>query len=94
MGLKVTKNSINPSLTRIQRGFSTVAKETIDFWIRSTPKDSGNARNRTTLKGNVIEANYPYARRLDEGYSKKAPKGMSKPTEQFFKRLMNRLIRK
>lgn len=40
----------------------------------------GNARRKTVLKGNEIQANYPYAKRLEEGYSSQAPDGMTKPT--------------
>lgn len=40
----------------------------------------GNARRNTMLKGNTIEANYPYAKRLEEGYSSQAPDGMTEPT--------------
>lgn len=42
----------------------------------------GNARRKTVLKGNEIQANYPYAKRLEEGYSSQAPDGMTKPTLQ------------
>lgn len=40
----------------------------------------GNARRKTVLKNNTIDANYPYAKRLEEGYSSQAPKGMTEPT--------------
>jgi hypothetical protein len=40
----------------------------------------GNARRKTVLKGNEIQANYPYAKRLEEGYSSQAPNGMTEPT--------------
>lgn len=40
----------------------------------------GNARRKTVLQGNEIQANYPYAVRLEEGYSSQAPKGMTEPT--------------
>jgi len=41
----------------------------------------GNARRNTTLKGNTIDANYPYAVRLDkERWSSQAPNGMTEPT--------------
>jgi hypothetical protein len=32
------------------------------------------------LSGNEIQANYPYAQRLEEGWSTQAPDGMTKPT--------------
>lgn len=40
----------------------------------------GNARRKTVVKNNEIQANYPYAQRLEEGYSSQAPKGMTEPT--------------
>lgn len=46
----------------------------------NTPIRSGNARSNTDLKGNEIQANYPYATRLDNGYSRQKPQGMTKPT--------------
>lgn len=46
----------------------------------NTPVRSGNARRRTLKKQDEISAKYPYAKRLDEGYSKQSPNGMTKPT--------------
>jgi hypothetical protein len=40
----------------------------------------GNARRKTILRGNEIQANYPYAQRLEEGWSTQAPDGMTEPT--------------
>ena len=49
-------------------------------FYKETPVRTGNAR-RNTLKTNTsIYADYPYAQRLDNGYSKQSPKGMVKPT--------------
>lgn len=47
---------------------------------RVTPVRTGNAREKTDLMGNAINANYPYALSLNEGSSKQAPKGMTEPT--------------
>jgi hypothetical protein len=49
-------------------------------FVKNTPIRSGNARRKTRLQGNTIDAAYPYAQRLEEGYSKQAPKGMTEPT--------------
>ena len=35
---------------------------------------------KTTLRNKQIKSGYPYAGRLDEGWSKQAPKGMTEPT--------------
>jgi len=45
-----------------------------------TPVKSGNARSKTSTRGTKITANYGYAGRLDEGWSRQAPDGMSDPT--------------
>ena len=49
-------------------------------FVQNTPIRSGNARRNTVKSNNDIDANYPYAQRLEEGYSKQAPKGMTEPT--------------
>jgi hypothetical protein len=50
------------------------------FLKKSTPKRSGNARNKTKLRDTRIESRYGYAGRLDEGWSQQAPKGFTDPT--------------
>lgn len=49
-------------------------------FVDNTPIRSGNARRNTKLRGNIIDADYPYAQRLEEGYSRQSPKGMTEPT--------------
>lgn len=49
-------------------------------FVKNTPIRSGNARRNTKKQGKAIDANYPYAQRLEEGYSKQAPYGMTEPT--------------
>ena len=51
----------------------------------NTPVRSGNARSKTELRQDTIQANYPYATRLDNGYSKQRPKGMVAPTMAWLK---------
>lgn len=52
-------------------------------FVKNTPVRSGNARRKTSKDSNSINANYPYATRLENGYSKQAPDGMAKPTREF-----------
>ncbi len=50
------------------------------FFVSVTPEDTGNAKRKTKKEGSdTIFANYPYAQRLDRGWSRQAPNGMSKP---------------
>jgi len=72
----------------------TLPKEGYDYFVDSTPIRSGNARRSTSLRGNTIDANYAYAQRLDEGYSRQSPKGMSGPTEKFLQKRIDDLIGK
>jgi hypothetical protein len=57
-------------------------------FAKKTPVKTGNARRNTSLQGNQIKANYPYANVLDEGRSfrdgqmrgsEQAPIGMTDP---------------
>lgn len=54
---------------------------------RNTPVRSGNARRNTNLRGSFkILSNYDYAGRLDDGWSKQAPKGFTDPTIDFIEK--------
>lgn len=58
-----------------------VVKVAYDTWIKFTPRASGNAVRNTKLVNNEIRAEYPYALRLDQGYSRQNNGvGMSGPT--------------
>ena len=87
-------NKLTPSLKRIQQQLAKVPAEAYKFWESHTPVRSGNARRSTRLQGDTIKANYPYATRLDEGWSKQSPQGMSKPTDKFVAALIKRIMRK
>lgn len=79
---------IDDKLTPVLKGMTKELKkypqDAEDKFVSLTPVRSGNARNHTYLKGqDTIVANYAYAQRLDEGWSKQAPKGMSEPFERW-----------
>jgi hypothetical protein len=94
MSVTKTLDKITPSLSRIQQQFPKILAETHKKFVSVTPKASGNARNKTKLKGNVISADYAYAKVLDQGLSRQAPQGMVKPTVAFLRQLLRRLMRK
>lgn len=94
MAVKITRNRISPSLGKIEMKVKKLPKEAYDFWKKVTPIKTGNARRRTRLQGRKIKANYNYAVPLDDGHSRQAPQGMSKPTEQYIKRRLQRIMRK
>jgi hypothetical protein len=83
LDVKITTN-INPTLKSMQRKIDNIPNDAYKVFVKETPVRSGNARRNTKLKNKkTIEANYPYAQRLDEGYSKQSPKGMVEPTMDF-----------
>ena len=69
---------------------NVMAKEAYEYFRDITPVRTGNARNRTRLQRDEIQANYAYAQRLDDGWSRQAPRGMTAPTEKFIRDYINK----
>jgi hypothetical protein len=92
--IKIDDN-IGKALTNMRKELANYPKDAAGKFISLTPVKTGNARRNTRLKNSqTIEANYPYAQRLDEGYSNQAPQGMSKPFEQWVKQKMKKIFGK
>jgi hypothetical protein len=89
-----SQDKITASLARIQKNIETVPEAAYAYWRSITPVRSGNARRKTTLRNNTIDAAYAYAQALDSGASRQAPKGMSEPTIQYLDREYRKRIRK
>jgi hypothetical protein len=95
MTFKKVYDRITPSITRINERLEKVPQAALDYFVKKTPKRGGNARRKTKLVNKkIISADYPYAKRLDKGYSKKAPEGMSKPTGDFIKALVKIILKR
>jgi|DEB0MinimDraft_12_1074336.scaffolds.fasta_scaffold02350_7 hypothetical protein len=95
MTVKKTADTMTKSLTAMAAAFDVIPEQAYKYFVSVTPKRSGNARKKTTLKsGESIQANYPYAVPLNSGSSKQAPDGMTKPTLEYIKRLGDKAIRK
>lgn len=92
MSVKITHNRITPSLGKIRVKMDKLPKQAFLHWKKITPKKTGNAKRRTKLNKNVIDANYNYAVPLDQGRSKQAPRGMLEPTLKYIKTLLKRKI--
>ena len=90
----MVKNAVGPSLGRIVAKLDKLPKEGYNHWKKITPKKTGNAKRRTRLQGSKIKADYDYAVPLDEGRSRQAPRGMSKPTVEYLDRRLRRILRK
>lgn len=82
---------------RLNKVLQTVdEKRLTDFAYRRfrqyTPFRSGNARRNTKKEQNAILADYVYAGRLEEGYSKQAPDGMTEPTIEDIRQYVERKL--
>jgi hypothetical protein len=67
-----------------------LATEGAKYMKSITPIRSGNAKRNTNSNGNVIEAKYPYAQRLDEGWSKQNQIGLIQPTIEHLEELIRK----
>jgi hypothetical protein len=96
VSMKVDLKDFNKLIDRSKGVTDAVALKAYTKFRQSTPIKTGNARSHTTLdKGsNTIYADYPYAQRLDDGWSKQAPEGMVNPTIAFIETLVEQEIRK
>lgn len=86
-------DEIKRAIEQIQKDLDPVlvAQLAYPVFYKNTPRRSGNARNNTKLNKNTIQADYPYAQRLDQGYSKQSPDGMTEPTEKWFKEYVKKV---
>jgi hypothetical protein len=94
MAMTLNMSQVSKMFDEAEKVAKTLPKEALDYFVDSTPIRTGNARRSTRLRGNTIDANYNYAERLDDGYSRQAPKGMSGPTEKFLQKRIDNLIGK
>jgi len=88
-------DGITPVLKGMQSQLNSYPKRAEAKFISLTPIRTGNARSRTRLVGkDTIEANYPYAQRLDQGWSGQAPAGMTKPFEAWVRQQIKQIFGK
>lgn len=93
MTVRLDKDTITPSIRRMRAALQDLPKQAFNEWVKLTPIRSGRARRSTRLNNRTIDAQYPYAQRLDQGYSPQAKKGMSGPVTRFIERAMKKIMR-
>jgi hypothetical protein len=92
--IKIT-DGITPVLKGMKKALADYPQQAELKFIALTPIKTGNARSNTGLVGkNKIVANYPYAQRLDQGWSRQAPAGMTKPFEAWVKTKVKQIFGK
>ena len=80
MSVRINKGSVDRMFKKLNTLPQHTIKKSGQHFKKITPVDTGNAQRKTRTAGNQIKAEYGYAARLDEGWSKQAPDGMSDPT--------------
>lgn len=92
--IRATTKQVSRMLEDLEDMPRDVMKTSLKFLKKKTPIDSGNARRRTSLSRTTINSKYPYAGRLDEGWSKQAPDGFTDPTIKEIDNLIDKEIRR
>ena len=90
---KVDLRSFERQMAELKERLDTLPEQAHREFVKNTPKRTGNARRNTRLQDNKIIADYPYSQRLDEGYSKQSPQGMTAPTEQWIQKEVDRRLK-
>lgn len=81
-------------IKQIQKDLTAKAIVDVGYpvFLSHTPVRSGNAKRHTSRTEASILADYPYARRLDQGWSHKSPEGMTAPTMQAMRAYVKKMI--
>jgi len=86
--LSVDTRQFSKMIGLAERQVDIIQDQAYQYFRDHTPVRSGNARRNTVQKGDAIQANYAYAGRLDTGYSKQAPDGMTQPTIDYIEKTL------
>jgi hypothetical protein len=89
-------NKIVIELNRLQNTVlneGQLARVGADYMRSITPIDTGNARSNTYDRDGEIVADYPYAKRLDEGYSPQNQIGLIEPTVQYLEKYIQSKVK-
>jgi hypothetical protein len=91
--IKVNTRDFEKLLGQLDKLPGKVMREAEPEMVDNTPIRSGNARRNTRRRGDTkIVANYGYAGRLDDGWSRQAPSGFTDPTIDFIEDEVSRQV--
>jgi hypothetical protein len=94
ISLKIGTDKITTSVKKKVAQLDKVPLQAYTFFKAHTPIKTGNARRSTVFKKDTIIAAYPYAQPLDDGRSRQAPDGMTKPTEAFIQKTTDQIMKR
>ena len=86
--LSVNTRQFSKMIGLAQSQVDKIQDQAYQYFRDHTPIRSGNARRNTVQRGDAIQAAYPYAGRLDDGYSRQAPDGMTQPTIDYIEKTL------
>lgn len=88
---RITQGNLSRRARQLTQAFESLPGDAHKQFQSITPIDTGRARQSTDIRGNEIQANYPYANRLNEGYSRQARNGMTNPTIEWIRQYLRGL---
>lgn len=96
MGIRIDDKEVRAMFEELSDVPEFVMEKTYPYLKSRTPIQSGNARQNTRLEKDksVIGARYPYADRLNTGWSQQAPQGFTEPSIKEMDSLISDQIRK
>lgn len=94
MKIRINKRQFDTLVEQLDELPISVMKTLYPYYVNKTPIRSGNARNRTKLNKNTINSKYGYAGKLDEGWSKQAPKGFTEPSIDKLQKLIENYVKR
>jgi len=94
MTLKFDTKDVENMFNELEDMPLDVLTDAFKFYKKKTPVRSGNARSKTKLRSKKIKSEYSYASKLDEGWSKQAPQGMSEPTIDYIENQIEKEVQK
>lgn len=92
MKIKFDTSDFDDMVKELRNIGSDSMKRLYPFYRDKTPIRSGNARSKTKLRSEEIRSKYPYAGRLDEGWSDQAPKGFTAPSIEELDSIIDKTI--
>jgi hypothetical protein len=84
-------NNIDKRVVKLEKEFDKIVDAAHKKFVEVTPIDTGNAKSKTDLRGNEIQANYDYAVKLQEGASRQAPTGMRDKTIEHIRNIIKKI---
>jgi hypothetical protein len=94
VSVRVSQNQINTTIQRQVAALAALPGAGVREFQALTPIDTGNARNRTRLQSKEIVADYPYAQRLDDNWSKQTKgQGIVAPFVKWWTAQLRRIAR-